>query len=314
MANAIEQVGLVLSDSLTQIRQLQVKINKVEAAMESGGSYLGVMRGQRVLLAELTSLRQQEVQLRELQMMALRQHSTNAAHVMQAITPQQGAGAAAPQSQQLQPLQPLTPTTSLPLPVLPLPLLPPPVPVRSLATSGLSHNPTLPLMSVAYQGGVASTNMTGAVSVSDSAISSGGVRGSAENVGWGRGGGAVVTTSGDVGGAVLATETDAGRAKTPSRKMSAKCEREGCRRVAKWGVAGSGVSRFCMTHKEEGMVNDASKRCKEEGCERFPSFAWSPGGKGLSCGKHKDKDMVYAKKKTNCNFSNCQRHACFGNE
>ncbi|CAM9940457.1 unnamed protein product, partial [Discosporangium mesarthrocarpum] len=94
MTSTSEQVGLVLSDSLNQLRQLQAKIAKVETAMESGGSYLGIMRGQRVLLAELTSLRQQELQLREVQMMALRQ----------AANPTAGDGqqsVQAPSSQQL---------------------------------------------------------------------------------------------------------------------------------------------------------------------------------------------------------------------
>ena len=51
--------------------------------------------------------------------------------------------------------------------------------------------------------------------------------------------------------------------------MPSKCKHPGCAKGPSFNVYGE-KARFCMTHKEDGMVNVKNKRC--EMCTKQPSF------------------------------------------
>jgi hypothetical protein len=55
------------------------------------------------------------------------------------------------------------------------------------------------------------------------------------------------------------------------RKRQLICKYPECSKQRSFGFIG-GKTTFCITHKEEGMVNLKHSRCKEQGCKLTPCY------------------------------------------
>ena len=81
------------------------------------------------------------------------------------------------------------------------------------------------------------------------------------------------------------------------------CEHDGCNKRQSFDMEG-GKGRFCVKHKEDGMVDVKNKRCEHAECSSQPSFDME-GGKGRFCVKHKQEGMVDVKNKR-CEHDGCK--------
>jgi hypothetical protein len=71
------------------------------------------------------------------------------------------------------------------------------------------------------------------------------------------------------------------------------------------------IARFCVTHKDDDMVDVVSKRCEHLGCPKHPSFG-DPGEMiARFCVAHKDDDMIDVVSKR-CEHAECETHATYG--
>ena len=90
---------------------------------------------------------------------------------------------------------------------------------------------------------------------------------------------------------------------------SKHCEYKGCISLPVFNVKGS-ARRFCVLHKTDDMIDVVSKRCEHEGCDKLSSFGVK-GGKKRFCLSHKASDMINIKKKE-CIHDGCDKNVAYG--
>ena len=70
-----------------------------------------------------------------------------------------------------------------------------------------------------------------------------------------------------------------------------------CNTRSTYGIPGSKIALYCVSHKQEGMVDIKSKRCAHPGCDTRPTYN-IPGSKiALYCSSHKQDGMIDIKHK-----------------
>ena len=55
-----------------------------------------------------------------------------------------------------------------------------------------------------------------------------------------------------------------------------KCQKGGCEKVSMFGLQ-SWKPLFCVSHREEGMLDVIHKKCRTERCKKFPIFGLEQG-------------------------------------
>jgi len=78
------------------------------------------------------------------------------------------------------------------------------------------------------------------------------------------------------------------------------CEVRGCKKNKNFGFPGK-RARFCLSHKEKGMINVKCNRCEK--CNKIPVYNFHGEKKGIFCNDHKEEYMinVYKNKGNNGN-------------
>eukprot|EP00903_Cladosiphon_okamuranus_P016606 g15319.t1 len=92
-----------------------------------------------------------------------------------------------------------------------------------------------------------------------------------------------------------------GAGKRPEKR---KCDKEGCKLRPTFGVDGTRLAQFCLSHKPDDFVNVLAKRCNGEGCRHQPSFGM-PRGAPVRCAKHRSDGMVNLSSRK-CVFPGCR--------
>ena len=84
-----------------------------------------------------------------------------------------------------------------------------------------------------------------------------------------------------------------------------------CDKQPAFNVSGEKKGRFCVEHKESGMVDVKNKKC--ELCEVIPHFNTRGEKKGRFCVEHREPGMVDVKNKT-CAQDECNKQASYAFE
>jgi hypothetical protein len=74
--------------------------------------------------------------------------------------------------------------------------------------------------------------------------------------------------------------------------VSRKCENGGCMKRPCFNVDGQKIGRFCAVHKEVGMMNVMSRKCENCGCMKRPRYNVDGQKTGRFCVQHKEPHMV----------------------
>jgi hypothetical protein len=85
---------------------------------------------------------------------------------------------------------------------------------------------------------------------------------------------------------------------------------ETCGKRASFNIEGLTWGRYCVNHKEPGMVNVKDKTCIHPGCKTIPNFNKEGETKGVYCDIHKEPGMVNVKSKT-CIHPGCKTRPAF---
>jgi hypothetical protein len=75
------------------------------------------------------------------------------------------------------------------------------------------------------------------------------------------------------------------------------CIKEDCNLTASFNFEGELKRIYCNSHKETGMVNVKNRKCKEEGCNSTPSYNVKEENTPIFCKRHKEDNMVNVKDK-----------------
>ena len=75
-----------------------------------------------------------------------------------------------------------------------------------------------------------------------------------------------------------------------------RCEFENCSKQPSYNYPTESVSRYCIDHKLENMINIKSLKCEK--CSKFPSYNYPGETKGKFCKDHKDGNMINVIRKT----------------
>ena len=92
--------------------------------------------------------------------------------------------------------------------------------------------------------------------------------------------------------------------------MTKTCESEGCGTRASFNKEGETKGRFCVLHKEPGMINVIDKTCESNGCGTRPTYG-IPGYKTSRCYKHRIKGMI-RNSNSKCKENKCKEKALYG--
>ena len=80
--------------------------------------------------------------------------------------------------------------------------------------------------------------------------------------------------------------------------VSKICEYQGCKTISNFNFLGERQGKFCSKHKEDGMIDIKHKICEFIGCKSQPAFNYPSETQIKFCGKHKLDDMINVKSKT----------------
>jgi hypothetical protein len=90
------------------------------------------------------------------------------------------------------------------------------------------------------------------------------------------------------------------------------CVYDGCKNWASFNYEGL-KARYCMVHKEDGMINVKDKKCDYDGCKTRPVYNCEGELKGIYCTTHKKEGMVNVKSKL-CIHIGCKKQPTFNIE
>ena len=79
--------------------------------------------------------------------------------------------------------------------------------------------------------------------------------------------------------------------------MTKRCEHNGCNSITPSFDVDGGKGRFCVKHKEEGMIDVNNKRCEHNECNSINPVFGVDGGKGRFCVNHKEEGMIDVRSK-----------------
>ena len=88
------------------------------------------------------------------------------------------------------------------------------------------------------------------------------------------------------------------------------CEFDGCNKQPKFNISGEKHPRFCVEHKEIGMIDIKTKTCEFNGCTKIPNFNIQGQKQPKFCCEHKENNMINIMKKT-CEFIGCTKIPLF---
>ena len=90
------------------------------------------------------------------------------------------------------------------------------------------------------------------------------------------------------------------------------CVYDGCKNWTCFNYEGL-KARYCMVHKDKGMINVKNKTCGYDGCRKQPVFNIGGQTKGLYCATHKKEGMIDIKSKT-CIHECCRTQPVYNND
>lgn len=82
------------------------------------------------------------------------------------------------------------------------------------------------------------------------------------------------------------------------------CENEDCDKSANYNTEGEKVGSFCASHMKSGMINVKAQLCKAEGCSKIPSYNFPSETRPVNCKQHMQDGMVDVKHPT-CEVEGC---------
>lgn len=88
------------------------------------------------------------------------------------------------------------------------------------------------------------------------------------------------------------------------------CKHKDCIAIAQYSKKGIRKPEFCRDHKQGGMVLSNTKYCQKDDCEEIAYYD-VPGGRGKYCKNHKESTMVNIYKIT-CTEDKCDSWASYG--
>jgi hypothetical protein len=87
-----------------------------------------------------------------------------------------------------------------------------------------------------------------------------------------------------------------------------KCLIDGCNKRATYNFEDETKAIYCVTHKDDGMIDVCSKRCEYQGCLRQPAFNFPNESIPRFCTTHKEVGMKLIKNKL-CEYKECDKQA-----
>ena len=93
--------------------------------------------------------------------------------------------------------------------------------------------------------------------------------------------------------------------------MQRKCLHPECTKQPVYGVPGTKIAQFCVTHRQDGMVNVKDKPCQHPECTTRPNYG-VPGTKiAKFCVTHRQDGMIDVNHKT-CQHPECTTRPVYG--
>lgn len=82
--------------------------------------------------------------------------------------------------------------------------------------------------------------------------------------------------------------------------LQKRCHYQDCPRQPSFNIPGSSIGRFCVKHKEDGMISVVKVQCDYAACQRKASFNFNNSipRKPVFCKEHANKGMVNVHKLT----------------
>lgn len=90
-------------------------------------------------------------------------------------------------------------------------------------------------------------------------------------------------------------------------KKHKRCEKDGCDTIPCFNVPGEKRGKFCLEHKEDGMVDVRHKRCEKDGCMSRPSYGF-PGFGASFCAAHRVEGCMRHSKRRCLHCKNWSTH------
>jgi hypothetical protein len=95
--------------------------------------------------------------------------------------------------------------------------------------------------------------------------------------------------------------------------VSSLCQECNCKISSVFNYCDEEKSKFCASHKLEGMINIKTNKCKELNCKTIPVFNYQNEITAIYCNKHKKEEMINIKAKK-CVENNCFNQPNFNYE
>ena len=70
------------------------------------------------------------------------------------------------------------------------------------------------------------------------------------------------------------------------------CKNENCTKSAGFNFPGKSKRIFCLTHKEDGMINVKSRKCQYLDCKISRVFNFEGEKIPIYCSSHKEEGMI----------------------